>query len=320
MFTVDSIWSAVERAVGTCDPDVILDRISRAVEILCTEAEWDPTVGFVDICVDRDACVTLPDEVEGILAVNIGGSPAQGHDKWFQFHLNGPGSGGCGNSCTYDWMDRGAYPVITDPSEPFKVIAFIERAEDNNVPLRVYGYDYPDNKWVTSVEDGESVDGILVPTVYGVEVPNPEGPKFSRITRVSKGVSLGYIRLSTLDISSGEASGLLLGYYRPYETDPSYRRIRLSQKCTWARVAYKRKFYSIVRRSDLIPLHSSQAVVMMVQALAKFDNDRLEDGQNYWKTAVALLVKKQHSVSPPTGPSIQISDRNLIADKRDRLE
>lgn len=319
MFTVDSIWAAVERAIGSCDADTLIDRIDRAVEILCTESDWDPTIGFVDLCVDRDNCLTLPDEVETILAVNIGGTPAQGHDKWFQFHLNGPGIG-CGDSCLYDWFDRGSYPVITDPCTPFKVVAFLERSEDTNVPLRIFGYDYPDRKWVTSVEDGVSVDGMLVPTTYGVEVPNPEGPLFSSITRVSKGVSLGYIRLSTLDNASSEASGLLLGYYRPYETDPAYRRIRLSKTCTWARVAYKKKNYKIVRRSDLIPLHSSQAVVLMVQALAKFDNDRLEDGQNYWKTGIALLKKKQHSLNPPTGPSIQIADRNLIANKYDRMD
>lgn len=318
MFTVDSIWAAVERAVGNCDADVILDRISRAVEILCTESDWDPTLGFVDICVGCDNCVTLPDEVEAILAVNIGGSPAQGHDKWFQFHLNGPGIG-CGETCNFDWIDRGQFPTITDPTEPFRVIAFLETALDNNIKVRVYGYD-TDNKWITTIEDGESVDGFLVPTVFGVEVPNPDAPLVSRITRVSKDLSKGYVRLSTLDNDSAENSGLLLGYYRPYETEPLYRRVRLSKSCTWARFAYKRKFFQLVRRSDLIPLHSSQAVVMMVQALAKFDNDRLEDGQNYWKTAVALLIKKQQSISPPTGPSIQIKDRNLIADKRDRLE
>lgn len=318
MFTVNDIFIAVQRALGNCDEETVFDRINRAVEILCTESDWDPTRGFVDICVDCDNCVTLPDEVESILAVNIGGSPAQGHNVWFQFHLNGPGIE-CKDSCNFDWFDRGTFPVITDPPRPFYVVSFLETALDDNIPLRVYGYDQYD-RWITTIEDGVAADGFLVPTNYGTSVPNPEAPLVKRITRVSKGVSVGSIVLSTLDYDSTSSTGVLLGYYRPYETEPQYRRVRLSKKCTWARVAFKRKIFTLVRKSDLIPLHSSQAVVMMCQALAKFDNDRLEDGQNYWKTAVALLIKKQQSISPPAGPSIQIADRNLICDKKDRLE
>lgn len=318
MFTVDSIWSAIERAIGNCDPDLILDRVNRAVEILCTESDWDPTRGFVDICVDNDRCVTLPTEVEAVLAVNIGGTPAQAHDVWFQFHLNGPGIG-CSESCNFDWFDRGQFPTITDPSSPFYVVAALDSADDNNKLLRVYGYDDHD-QWITTAEDGVSVDGFLVPTVYGTSIPNPDAPLVKRITRVSKDVTLGAVTLSTIDYDSTSNSGALLGYYRPFETEPLYRRIRLSKGCTWARIAFKQKFFNLVRRSDLIPLHSSQAVVMMVQALAKFDNDRLEEGQKYWDTAVKLLIKKQHSISPPSGPSIQISDRNLIADKHDRMD
>lgn len=317
MFTVDSIWSAVERALGTCDEDTIFDRINRAVEILCTEADFDPTIGFVDLCVDRDNCVTLPDEVEAVLAVNIGGSPTQAHDKWFQFHLNGPGIG-TGGSCHYDWFDRGQYPVITDPGSKFYVVASLELEADANTLLRVYGYDEYD-QWITTVEDGVAVDGFLVPTAYGVSVPNPEAPPMKRITRVSKAVTQGAVTLATLDFD-GPSSGELLGYYRPYETEPQYRRIRLSKGCSWARIGYKKKVFTLVRRSDLIPLHSAQAVILMVQALTKFDNDRLEDGQNYWRTAVSLLIKKQHSINPPSGPTIQVADRNLIADKHDRLE
>lgn len=317
MFTVGSIWDGIVRATGNGDDATIYDRLNRAVEILCTESDWDPTRGFVDIKV-CDSCITLPDEVETVLAVNIGGRPAQAHDVWFQFHLNGPGIE-CKESSHFDWFDRGSWPVITDPAQPFQVVAFLETDADNNTPLRVYGYDQHD-RWITTIEDGKAQDGFLVPTVFNTTVPNPDAPLLKRITRVSKQETVGSVVLSTLDYDSPNATGELLGYYRPYETEPLYRRIRVSKTCTWARVAYKRKVFTLNRKTDLIPLHSSQAVVMMVQALSKFDNDRVEEGQNYWKTAVALLIKKQHSISPPTGPTIQIKDRNLIADKRDRLE
>lgn len=318
MFTVEKIRPALERALGTCDETEILERVNAAVEILCTESLYDPTRGFVDICVGCKNTITLPEEVETILAVNIGGRPAQGHDSWWSFHLNGPGLD-CRTTCEFDWIDGAMWPVYTDPTEFFQVVSFLTTAEDNNVPLRVYGYDSA-GLWITSTENGQTVDGFLVPTTYGSSVPNPDAPLLSRITRVSKGVSKGYVRLSTLDYDVVTGGGALLGLYRPRETEPQYRRITLSRTCTWARIAYKRKIFELYDFSDLIPLHSSRAVVLMCQALAKFDKDLIKEGQEYWSTAVRLLDKKQRSVSPPSGPSIQIASRNLIVDKNDRLE
>ena len=318
MFTVEKIRPALERALGTCNEDELLERVNAAVEILCTEALYDPTRGFVDICVGCRNTLTLPEEVETILAVNIGGRPAQGHDSWWGFHLNGPGLD-CAQTSEYDWIDGFTWPVYTDPTEFFQPVTVLDSALDNNVTVRVYGYD-DTGRWVTSEENGATVDGFLVPTVYGTSVPNPDAPLMSRITRVSKGVSRGYIRLQTLDYDVVTGGGALLGNYRPRDTEPQYRRITLSRTCTWARVAYKRKFFELTDFSDLIPLHSTRAVVLMCQALKKFDSDLLEEGQKYWSTAVELLRKKQLSVSPPSGPSVQFAARNLIADKTDRLD
>lgn len=139
-----------------------------------------------------------------------------------------------------------------------------------------------------------------------------------RITRVSKEVTKGFVRLTSL-AGPGE-TGYLLGDYRPWETEPQYRRVRISRDCEWVRVTYKKKFFELVRMSDLIPLPTPRAVVLMVQALKKFDEDRVEEGQKYWAMAVTLLNKKQLSLSPPSGPSIQYADRNLIVDKDDRLD
>lgn len=327
MFTVADILPATQRAIGTCEEPVLLEAINAAVEILCTEADWDPTRGFVDIVTGEDAnlntgtnwCLTLPDEVETILAINPGGRPAQGHDMWFQFHLNGPGSG-CQNdcdrqTCDFDWLDRGQFPIITDPdpATPFAVSVTMDAADQTAGFVRVFGYDSSGN-WITTVESSVTVDGFLVPVDGTV---NPDAPLLTRITRVQKSVTLYAVQLY---VNVAAAATTLLGHYRPYETNPQYRRVRLSRGCTWARVAYKKRFFNLVRTSDLIPLHSPRAVVLMCQALKKFDEDRLKEGQEYWQTAVALLMKKQRSISPPTGPSIQIADRNLIVNKSDRLE
>lgn len=311
MFTVEKVAPDVKRVLGFCDDTVALSRINSAVEILAAELDIDTTIGYVDICVDSNRCLSLPDEVEGILAVNIGGSPSQGHNAYWAFHLNGPGMD-CREKCTYDWMDKLQYATRIDPPAGFEVVAYLDSATDNDALVRVYGYDVQ-NRWIVSTEDGVTVDGFLVPTVFGSAIPNPDAPELSRITRISKDETKGYIRLQTLD-------GSVLGDYRPFDTEPHYRRIQLSKKCTWARVMFKRRYLELRTMTDLVPLNSPHAVVFMVQAMDKYDKDRVEEGDKYYARAVGLLQKKQNSITPPAGPSIQFADRNLIVDKTDRLD
>ncbi len=311
MFTVEKIAPDVKRVLGYCDDATILNRVNSAVEILAAELDVDTTLGWVDVCVDASRCFALPDEIDQVLAVNIGGTPAQGHDRYWDFHQNGPGIT-CREPSTFDWADRMAHATRIDPPAGFEVVAYLDSADDNNAAVRIYGYDTA-NRWVVSTESGETVDGFLVPTTFGTAIPNPDAPLMSRITRVSKAVTKGYIKLQTLD-------GVVLGDYRPFETEPQYRRIRLSKKCTWARVMFKRKFFELRTMTDLIPLHSPRAVVLMCQSLDKLDKDRIEEGEKYHMLAVDLLRKKQHSLNVPGGPSIQIADRNLICDKSDRMD
>lgn len=320
MFTVQEILPDVQRVLGTDVQSECLSRINQAIEILSTEADWDPLLGYIDICVDCDRNITLPRFIDTILAVNLGGRPTIGRDRWFEHHLNGPGI-----ECASEdrsWTDIGTVPLISDPTNPFEVVAYLDSAADNNTQLRVYGYDL-DDRWIVSTESGVTVDGFLVPTVFNNPIPNPEAPLVKRIVRVSKEVTKGFVRLATLDNEGANEYvseyGFLLGIYEPTETNPEYRRIRLGATCTWARIRYKRRNVDLLNLTDVIPLHSRFALVLMVKSLKKFEEDRPQDGEAYQMKAVQLLRKKQLSVSPPTGPSIQISDRNLIADKSDRL-
>jgi hypothetical protein len=312
MFPVSDISADVKRVLGHCDDATILNRVNAAVEILAAEIDLDTNVAFVDLCVGTNRCIALPDEVDQVLAVNIGGTPAQGHDRFFDFHLNGPGID-CRETSEFDWVDRGSYATMFDPASGFSVVAFLDSADDNNEPVRVYGYEHGTNRWVTSEEGGVTVDGFLVPTVYGTPMANPDAPLLNRITRISKGDTKGFIRLAS-------GTGTQLADMRPYEHESRYRRMRLSRASTWARVLFRRRNFKLRTFSDLVPLNSPRAVVFMCQALKKYDDDLVEAGDSYYARAIELMRKKQHSVNPPTGPSIQIADRNLIADKRDRMD
>ena len=111
MLLVSEIWEDAKVAFGHCNETRLFNQITDAVELLANKGEIDVLVGYVDLCVTAQ-CITLPREVETVLAVNIGGHPALGHDELFSFHLNGPGD--FSKSCNYDWFNTGSFPTYRD--------------------------------------------------------------------------------------------------------------------------------------------------------------------------------------------------------------
>lgn len=327
VITVADVYSDVSRVLGTKDSATIYSRLNDIVEILSTESDWDPTRGYIDVNVGCDGTITMPDEVDVVLAVNVGGRPTEMHDFWFMFHLNGPGeffgeqdynwswTWGNGQGPSQHTYDGLSVCVFNDPiCTGVSVVCQLESAADNGTPVRVFGYD-TNNQWIRSIENGLPVDGFLVPTIYGNPQINPNAPQIRTITRVSKQgtTTKGYIGLWAVT-----ATGTYqMGNYAPTELEPKYRRIKLSRRCACARVAFKRRTKTLSQPTDLIFLHSRYAIITMAKSLKKLDDDRIQEAEMYQQKAVNFLIKKQKSVSVPSGPSIQIADNNLIADKRD---
>jgi hypothetical protein len=313
MFTVADVEADVKRVLGGCDDETFYSRLNHAVEILATMSEWNPLLGYVDVCVGSDRYVTLPREVGTVLAVTIDGTPAQAHDFWFKYHLNGPGT--TFSSVGYHWIDGLPVASYLDPV-PAGTTLFcdLETAADNGKAFRVFGYDVNGN-WIRSLEGGSYVDGFLVPTVFGAETVNSSAPLIRRITRISKATTAGTIGL----YAQVDGTATQIGQYFPTDTEPTYRRIQVSQPCSWVRVAFRKDVLKLTSPSDLIPLHSQYAIVLMAKSLKKMDEDRIEDAVKYQALAVEFLSKKQHSIDVPSGPSIQMATSALIADRSDRM-
>lgn len=316
MFTVNDIASDAKRILANCDNATLLNRLNYAVEALANESDWDPLVGVVDISTTVDArCITLPREVETPLSVNIGGTPARANNRFFSFHLNGPGDD-CGDTCDYSWDDRGDYPTLQDPAEPVQLTATYEDAQDQNIEIWAYGYD-ENNHWIRTLIAGEWFDGFPVPLYPVATVPNPASQQIARITRIRKDVSAGYIRLSGYAI--GSTTEILLGDYAPNELEPIYRRIRLSRNCGWVRIIFRRRVFKLESLTDLIPLHSPFALLMALKALQKMEDDQIDEGDKYWARALEFITKEQLSRNPVTTPEIQVKGPRIFAFK-DRLE
>lgn len=315
MITVREVEPEVLKVLGTCSQEQLYSYLNEAIEELANISNWDPMVVYLDICT-QDCQITLPDEIEVPIAINVGGHPAAFHNKWFEFHLNGPGSQCCDQACNYAWTDKGDFPTFRDPVKASQIAAYPEGTEEAGLNIRVYGYD-DCGKWIMEADcNGVLQDGFNVPILSGFGAGMTSTQKIKRITRVSKPLTNSFIRLYALDPGSCKGS-TLLGYFRPYILEPSFRRITVSgagcgQLCgggvsttlscnttTWVRMRARRKTYKVTQPSDAIPLHSVTAIKMMCQAIRKYENDLLDQYEAYRQAAKQALEREQKSRSGP---------------------
>lgn len=315
MITVGEIWPEIQRVLGTCSEEETYSKLNEAIEELANLGNWDPMVINLDICT-RGCEITLPDDVEVPLAINVGGHPADFRNKWFEFHLNGPGSECCPSACSFAWNDKGDFPTFRDPIKPSQIAAYPEGPEDPTASVKVYGYDQCD-KWIMTADcNGVLQDGFDVPVLFGLGSGMLTSQKVKRITRVSKSVTNNFVKLMAID-PGNENIGTLLGIFRPNITEPSFRRVTVSgngtdrfgtDSCsctTWVRMKARRKTFKVTQFSDAIPLHSVTAIKQMVMATKKYEADLLTEYAGYLSAAKSALEREQKSRSGPNQIKIQ---------------
>lgn len=315
MLLVRDILPDARRVLGQCGSELLFSKLSDATEILANKSDFDPLIGWVDIITSAGKTVTLPREVETVLALNISGYPSFPRDRWAEFHLNGFGSD-CRDQCTYFWDDKGDYPLFREPTAPVRLVATAVSA-DAVCEIWAYGYDVNDNR-IYSTVDGETVDGYRVPVFSGVPVVDSAAPLFKKVVAIRKDVSKDYVSL--FGYENGEPTGTLFGYYEPFETQPQYRRLVLSTSATWVRIQFRRKVFRIRSETDYIPLHSKYGLLLMLKSLQKLDQDRIEEAEAYEQKAVRYLIDEQFSRNPPTTAPIQVNATNSLVDSRDRMD
>lgn len=315
MILVADVFSEVQRVMGAVDDATVYNRISDAVELLCSKTEVDPLLGWVDINTGGSRAITLPREVDTVLSLNISGVPSFPRNRWAEFHLNGRGSD-TSSSSSYFWDDKGDAPIFIDPTEPVQLSAVSTDATDvSSCELWVYGYG-PDDRRVTSVVGGNTVDGYKVVVSLTQTTPLSSVPFFKRITEVRKTSSKAFVSLYA---SNEDATTYLIGEYEPSETLPKYRRIYLSQDACWVRIQFRRKILRVSAQSDRVPIHSRYALMLMCKALQKYDDDKIDEGMKYEEKAVKLLIEKQQASNPVVSPSIQMNGEGTLIDQNDRL-
>lgn len=314
MIIVADVIEPVKAVLGTCSDDEFYSKVNEVIEELANLGNWDPMVVYMDIC--TTGCeITLPDDIEVPLSINVGGTPSDFRNKWFEFHLNGPGSECCPSSCSFAWNDKGDFPTFRDPVKPSLVAAYPQLSEDATANVRVYGYDQNDQWIMTADCNGVLQDGFDIPVIFGAFTGMTVTQKVKRITRISKTVTNGFVKIVALD-PGNFSGGTLLGIIRPNITEPSFRRITISgngtdrfgdcTSCTnWVRMRARRKTFKVTQLSDSIPLHSVTAIKMMAMAIKKYEADLLNEYATYFSAARDALQREQKTRSGPNQIKIQ---------------
>lgn len=300
--------------LGTTPADraLTIDYIERALEIAAYKANWDPWIGTMDVCSDCCGYVTLPYEVGTVLAANIGGWPASFRNSWFEYHINGPGDRGpcCGLACNLSWADRMWTPTFQQLTDWSLVAAIVEDPIDGNSGLEIIvegqtmDAGYNQKMALTIPALGPSLPGVRLPLLNGYASTDAAVTYFKEITNVTKPVTRGYVKLIGFQPTQ-LSNAVTIGYYAPHETNPRYRRLKVSCACQWVRIKFRRTSLALVQDYDVLPISSYQATIDLLKAIRLRETGNIVDAEAYELKAIQLLSEIQSIEDGPNYSPIQ---------------
>lgn len=293
--TLGSVRSYLARSTesGMCpDDDNFATRINEAQERLLNKGKWPGSKVRYSICV-YDSCITLPRELESILAINIDSSPVQVRNEWFEFLEAGPGTmppGGDGITP----IDRGTSVLFRDICGTKKIWAVTDRTEVEGAGLWIKGYG-PDGKrvrttYVNGSSVSEEVDGEWL-SLSG-NMPAETVNTFVEIDSVIKTKTNGFVHLYQVDPDTEESSAI--GLFHPLEELPLYRRYEIPNQQGYhtLTILAKKRFIPAVDDNDDLMITNLGALKMMLRAIEKEENNLLEEAVAYETRASVLLSEE----------------------------
>jgi hypothetical protein len=297
--------------LGDADRAKVIDTIERAVELASYKANYNPWMATIDVNSDDRGIVTLPNFVGTVLQANVCGRPSIFANELYRFHINGPGDA-CGMACGMT-QDIGWSPIWQDLYEWAVVAAICEDPidGDGSKVMVVEGetMDQAGNikPAITIPVSGPSSAGVNIPLIYTyANTDSAASPTyFRRITRVTKPVTRGYVKLIAFAIRQ-MALSVTLGYYEPNDTNPTYRRISVGTRCACVRVRFRRSSITLVNNYDVVPIASYQATIDLLKSIRYSDDGNPQLAEVYLGRAVRLLNEVQSIESGHTYSPIQV--------------
>jgi hypothetical protein len=295
--------------LGISDRAKIISFIKRGLELAVYKGNLNPTIGTIDVCSDKCGHVTLPGFVGTVLQVNVGGCPTVFRSRWYEFHINGFGSR-CGRTCGFT-DDAGWSPVFEDLEAWSVVTAICEDAidGDGSKVMVIEGETMDANQNVkqalTIPVTGPSELGVKIPLLLNVANTDSAVTYFRKITRITKPVTRGYVKLLAFPMRQ-MAHAVHIGYYAPHETNPRYRRIKVGASCKWVRIIYRRTELPLVNDYDVLPIASLQAMLDLIKSVRLSDSNNFEAAEILLNRGVRLMNEIQTVESGNTYTPIQV--------------
>lgn len=263
--------------LGDCDGPTLKRRVTEAIDILANmgDATWDGMIGEITIAVDNFCgTVTLPREVLKPLSINIDGCPTFPRDKWFEYHLNGPGTKF--RDIEAAWDEGMEVSVIREPEEMTELSFESQTVNDDGKTITIF-YDDEDDR-----RQRETI-------TLDFASPPETSFKIKRIHEVVKDETEGWVKMFYI-----LPSPTLAGWYFPDERAPLYRRVRVRASNS-IQMIYRRRSKEIIDDESYIPLRSKTAIMQSLWAIKYRYQGELQKAVASQQDGYQLLEQDQYA-------------------------
>jgi hypothetical protein len=264
---VSDLWDEASEICGGVGTENLYDRISEAVEVLANKGQWDSMTMYLDMVTTGNTVIGLPHEVEIPLRINISQKPALARGRQWEFSVNGPGSD-MEEVTTFTWLDSGDSPIVQPLSSPDKVL-ITSNSSDAGKKITIYG---------TTSLLGETSEAITLSST-GTKLSNLT---FTNITRISKEETQ-----SNVNVKSSDGT-VLLASLRANDRESRYRLIKLAKSAESIKIMFRRSSLKVSSLSDMIPLKSRQAILLMLRSLQALRSPEAMTNPNMAQSAKGL--------------------------------
>jgi len=271
---VSSILPEVALINGKCEGDTtkLFRLVTRAVQRLATTGLFDPLIGYLDIAVDGNYFVSLPYDVKTPLRLNINNSPAFARSRIYEFAQNSDGTTENAERGT-QWADRGYSPVLSEYGLPGPISCVCVASGDAGKVVKVKFKDADGLEWTEDL-------------TLSLSAPAESTHDAAEIIWVLNPSDL----LGEIYLKCGNET---LSRYYPFETEPNYRVIKLSQTGVAVRIMYRKHVFAIKSQDDYIPLNSEMAVILMCKAIQLDMDGKPEEASKFEEKAIKYLKDEQ---------------------------
>lgn len=302
----------------------VIDAINEAIMRLLPKLPAEGTIGRIRFYINNGT-ITMPREVHSLLTVCVDDVPVNVFNKWYEFLNYGPGGMDANDSSSNDFIDLGDGFCTHSDIHTARQILAVAGDDEQDKSIRIMGYDENGEEVRTNGQPGEQV-------LLKKNFPLYTEHKFSAITSVVKPVTKGYVYLSAY--SPDPLERFDLATYHPDETNPYYRRYRVTAICqcktaltNCALCAYKDtcraysncaltgteyippytatalvklRYLPLTYDTDPLLIQNLPAIKMMLQAIRRLDAGEFPTGKAFETSAVELLREQENDTEPPS--------------------